>query len=46
LHLVSAQSGLNNMESVLITCTLGALIYLVVRRVQIKDKEDFEKRDN
>jgi len=25
---------------------LAAFIYLVVRRVKLKDKKDFEKRDN
>ncbi|MFT5885799.1 MAG: hypothetical protein ACI9IP_002261 [Arcticibacterium sp.] len=37
---------MNDMESIFGTLLLGAFIYFVVRRVQIKDKEDFEKRDN
>ncbi len=25
---------------------IGLIIYLIIRRINIKDKEDFEKRDN
>lgn len=37
---------MNDMESILITIALAVFIYLVVRRVKIKDQENFENRDN
>jgi hypothetical protein len=33
-------------QIVLIILCIGLIIYLIIRRIKIRDKESFEKRDN
>lgn len=33
-------------QIVLIILSIGLIIYLIIRRIKIRDKESFEKRDN